>query len=431
MARHFLIQVQWCNEIVDQGFGEIKKMKTISFIRVGWLFDGSGKPMQENVLIRLADGKILSIEPYSKELGIDGDALSDLAHCIVLPPLVDCHVHLFMSATTDKVVRDRQLVADYQELRPAISQHLKYLFSHGVLAVRDGGDRGGYALRFRDEEEIPPEMTLKVSGRAFHNKGRYGSLIGRDPGGERLTSALEIDDEEKEFVKIVNSGLNSLQIYGKETSPQFSLEELREVVKIAETRNQKVMVHANGREPVKIAVEAGCHSIEHGFFMGRDNLQRMADNGTRWVPTIFTMKAYGLNLGSKDGANQHVLKKNVEHQLEQLRLARELGVEVVVGTDAGSLGVLHGESMAEEMKLFKKAGYTLPEVISSATVKGAELVGAQRIDTLTPGNRANFLVARGAPGQLPRKLNYLENIYTNGTPSAYYQKNPIKHVVRS
>ncbi len=120
--------------------------------------------------------------------------------------------------------------------------------------------------------------------------------------------------------------------------------------------------------------------------------------------------------------------KTLEHQLGQLRLARELGVKVALGTDAGSLGVLHGESVVEEMKLLRQAGYTLPETVRCATANGAKLLGVEEFGTLAPGRPATFLVTRGAPAQLPRKLSYLEAIYINGRPSGLYQKNPVKHV---
>jgi len=48
-------------------------------------------------------------------------------------------------------------------------------------------------------------------------------------------------------------------------SHNFSLEELQALVKLACQNGKKVMVHANGSLPVKQAIEAGCHSIEHGF----------------------------------------------------------------------------------------------------------------------------------------------------------------------
>lgn len=407
-------------------------MSDTSYIHAGWLLDGTGGPVQEKVLLEIRDSRIASITPFRRDQGVPQQDVTDLSHCTILPPLVDSHVHLFMSATTDKIVRENQLVAEYDQLRPIIGQHLHYLFSHGVLAVRDGGDRGGFALRYRSETQMHPGVALSVTGRAYHSKGRYGGLIGRTPEGGNLESTYEDDGEGKDFVKIVNSGLNSLSVFSKETAPQFSREVLSEVVRIAGQKGQKVMVHANGQEAVKNAVEAGCHSIEHGFFMGEDNLLRMADRGTRWIPTVYTMKAYGENLApGENGADYQVMEKNVLHQLEQLRRARELGVEVVLGTDAGSLGVIHGESMVEEMKLFKKAGYSLAELIGCATAKGAKLLGIDHFGELCVGNKATFLVARGAPAQLPRKLSYLEHIYMDGNPSELYRKNPVKYINKS
>ena len=86
-------------------------------------------------------------------------------------------------------------------------------------------------------------------------------------------------------MKIVNSGLNSLKVFGKQTPPQFGAEEMRAAVKTAKSFGLKTMVHANGKLPVKIAVDAGCDSIEHAFFMGAESLYRIAERGAIWVPT--------------------------------------------------------------------------------------------------------------------------------------------------
>jgi imidazolonepropionase-like amidohydrolase len=274
------------------------------------------------------------------------------------------------------------------------------------------------------------EIILKTAGRAWHKKGRYGSLIGRYPDdAENLAEAYQKDNDMVDQVKLVNSGLNSLKIFGRETLPQFTCEDISKVVAAADQQGRKVMVHANGREPVRLAVEGGCHSIEHGFFMGRENLQLMAEKGTFWVPTLFTMKAYRENIGSAPiGADRKVVEKNINHQIEQLAMARDLKVNVALGTDAGSLGVLHGESMVEEMKLFRKAGYSFAETVQCATGNGAALLGIDDFGLIATGKTATFLVARGAPAQLPRKLSYLEAIYLKGEPSKLYQKNPVKHI---
>ena len=407
-----------------------------TYILAGWLIDGSGGPIREKVLLTIVDGRFAAIEQCKPANLPESFKFTDLSHCTLMPPLVDSHVHLFMSGTIDQKIREWQLVAGYDALRPIIGQHLHYLFSHGVLAVRDGGDRGGFALRYRSEKEMHNGVVLKVVGRAWHKKGRYGSLIGRNPEeAENLAEAYIKDSKDHDAidqVKLVNSGLNSLKIFGRETPPQFTGEEIAAVVAAAAQQGRKVMVHANGREPVRLAVEGGCHSIEHGFFMGRENLQLMAEKGIFWVPTVFTMKAYGANINSVNsaqaGVDRQVIEKNLNHQIEQLALARELGVNVALGTDAGSLGVLHGESMVEEMKLFKKAGYSLAETVRCATSNGAALLGIDDFGLIAVGKTATFLVARGAPAQLPRKLSYLEAIYQSGVPSELYRKNPVKHM---
>lgn len=403
---------------------------TTTYILAGWLIDGSGGPVREKMMLTIENGRFAAIDKYVAGHGPDSSLVTDLSHCTLLPPLVDSHVHLFMSGATDKRIRENQLTAGYEELRPVIARHLHDLFSHGVLAVRDGGDPGGFALRYKSEKEMHGEMIVKVAGRAWHRRGRYGRLIGRHPAeGERLDAAWTREEEPVDQVKIVQSGLNSLKQFGGETTPQFSKEELAGLVLVAGQRGCRVMVHANGREPVRLAVEAGCHSIEHGFFMGRDNLALMAEKGTFWVPTVFTMKAYAANLGAAaPGADRRVIEKNLHAQLAQLTIARELGVKVALGTDAGSLGVLHGESVVEEMKLLIKAGYTLPEAIRCATLHGAQLLGLDDSGLIVRGRGATFLVARGGPAQLPRKLTYLERIYINGLPSELYRKNPVRHV---
>jgi len=395
----------------------------------GWLIDGAGTVIRKKILLRVVDGRFAAIKDYSPEDLLGQEHFQDLSHCTLLPPLVDSHVHLFMSGTTDRRVREQQLLAGYDELRPVMERHLRYLFSHGVLAVRDGGDHGGFALRYKAENKLEAGMLLRVAGRAWKKKDRYGGLIGRAPGeGESPAKAYAAESAVVDHVKLVNSGLNSLTELGRETQPQFSKDEIAELVKVAGEHGRKVMVHANGKLPVQLAIEAGCHSVEHGFFMGRENLCRMAERGTVWVPTVFTMKAYADNCGrSRVPVDPGVVAGTIADQLLQLAVARELGVTVALGSDAGSLGVLHGESVVEEMKMFIKAGYSLAETVRCATANGARLLGYDG-GLLEVGRVADFLVVRGTPAQMPRKLSYLEGIYLAGEASPAYQKDPTKVV---
>ena len=395
-----------------------QKVKDRKLIRAGWLIDGSGGDVFEDVLLEIKAGIIHDINPFRKDYLNQADVL-DLSNSTILPGLVDSHVHLFMSGTDDRSVRDFQLVADYDDLKEVISRHTFQHLSQGVVAVRDGGDNGGHALRYKTEnlKKSSFHLILKVAGKAWHRPGRYGKLIGRTPQpGESLAEAITGEKERGDHIKIVNSGVNSLSSFGRMTAPQFEPEELKSAVSAAGGRGLKVMVHANGELPVRIAIESGCHSIEHGFFMGKENLEKMAEKRVVWVPTVYTMKACAEHMKRQAGRIDpaDVARRNLEHQLKQLSMAREFGVSVALGTDAGSLGVHHGAAVIEELKLFMEAGYSLSDAVRCATLNSAKLLGLKNYGTLEEKKSATFIAVKGGPSSLPASLKEIEALYIRG-----------------
>ena len=392
-----------------RGFGAEDGSLTI---RAGWLIDGKGGPVRRNVRIAAKDGIIAGLwdEPHEPE-GSVPEAIPDLSDCTVIPGLVDSHVHLTMSGSADEEFRKRLRAASYGSIRRVIGGHLQDQLAHGVIAVRDGGGARGYALRCVRGE--PGRVCVRAAGRAWHREDRYGRLIGRPPGkGLGLVEAIRQDSEPVDHLKIVNSGLNSLTEYGKQTAPQFDLGEMSAAVKAAALRGLSVMVHANGAEPVRIAVAAGCRSIEHGFFMGKDNLARMAERAVTWVPTVVTMAAYA-RIFEQTGRSPDVARRTLDDQLEQLAIARRLGVTVALGTDSGSPGVDHGAAVIEEMKLLMQAGYSLSEAIHCATVNGARLVGGE-FGLIERGRPAAFVIVEGSPSTLPEGLKKVRAVFIGG-----------------
>ena len=386
-------------------------------IAAGWLIDGAGGPVRSDVLIEIENGFISAINKM-----MPGDRNNrhfvDLSHCTLLPGLIDSHVHLTISGTEDPEVRKGQLTAPFETLEGVIDKHLRSHVSRGVVALRDGGDHGGHTLYYRSSclphAGIP--IRLKSAGRAWHARGRYGKLIGRPPvEGHTLGQSILKQKEPVDHIKIVNSGLNSLAAFGKETPSQFDPDELKEAVQAGRELGLKTMVHANGREAVAVAIEAGCHSIEHGFFMGEKNLIRMAERDVTWVPTAFTMNAYARMPGSHRRESE-VAQKNLDHQLDQIRKSLEYGVRIAVGTDAGSPGVHHGQAIREEIRLLVSAGLSLERAIQCATSNGADLLGLENeVGRILPGMPATFLATRGKPDRLPESLDSLERIYIDGS----------------
>jgi len=390
-------------------------MSETKIINAGWLIDGSGGPARKNIRLHIQNGRIVSITG-SDYADTEKNGEIDFGSSTILPCLVDSHVHLCMSGTDDPVARKKQIGTGFDETKVIISEHIRRHLSYGVLAVRDGGDRFAHTLRYRNEyidvNKIP--VCIRVSGRAWHRAGRYGSLIGRPPQENiSLAEAVKTDPEVKDHIKIVNSGLNSLKEFGKETLPQFGAEELSDVVKIALKSGRRVMVHANGKKPVAIALEAGCDSLEHGFFMGDENLKIMAEKRIVWVPTACTMKAYSelMKPGSREAG---VSRMNLDHQLEQISKARKFGVTVALGTDSGSMGVHHGTAVIEELKLLITAGYALPEAIRCASCNGGRLLGIEDFGFISKDMAATFIVAKGDPSKLPDSLLSLDLICFKG-----------------
>lgn len=373
-------------------------MNAVRQIRAGWLIDGTGGAIQKNVVLLIENDYIQAVMPIAEDTPQPDSDLSDYT---ILPGLIDSHLHLFMSGTNDPEIRAKQLTASFEDVKDVISEHIRQLLTYGVIVARDGGDYGGYALRYKQECLKPGQFCLKAAGRAWHKPGRYGALIGGPPA-QTLAEAICNNSNGADHVKIVQSGLNSLKDFGKQTVPQFSSDELTAAVHAANQRNLPVMVHTNGEFPTQIAIESGCHSIEHGFFMGEDNLRRMSDRGIFWVPTACTMKGYAEQLhGSKEA---DIARKNLDYQLEQIAKAKQFGVLITAGTDAGCLGVYHGAAMIEELKLLMHAGFSLPEAIRCATLNGAKLLGLKDSGAIVPGMKANFIAVKGSPACLPEGL---------------------------
>lgn len=404
------------SKIIETKKKHNKKMQVSPYILAGWLLDGRSGPIREKVILETENGRIARIR-RAVEPDLARKDLLDLSGCTLLPGLVDCHVHLTMSGSDDRSVRERQLRADFGEAKQMIREHLVSSLRHGVTALRDGGDRGGHALRYKRDflKRSGDAPEVRAAGKAWHAQGRYGSLVGRSPYQKgSLARSVSKGQRHADHVKIVNSGLNSLVEFGKETFPQFKRQDLEQAVLRAHRRGLKVMVHANGTQPVRESVEAGSDSIEHGFFMGAENLKRLADKQTTWIPTAFTMEAYARMLPKRSRESQ-VAKKNLDHQLEQIRQARELGVRIAVGTDAGSLGVHHGKAVAEEMRLLLVAGLDLVEAVQCACSGGAALLGLEdRAGCLMPGSPVTFVAVKGCPARLVEALGSPEKVCFKG-----------------
>ena len=386
-------------------------------IPVGWLIDGTGAAAAKNMRLTIEAGRIISIEPADSETPNSGNPRLDLSDHTLLPTLCDCHVHLAISGSLDPARRSERGSLEYKAMEPIISGHIRDCLRHGVLSVRDGGDCQGHVLQYKTDCEelnrIP--FRLRTPGIAWYREGRYGKFIGRavSAGKDPAPDMEAWTRQSIDHIKVIQSGINSLSTFGRQTEPQFEKEALSRIFRLCKSSGIGLMIHANGEIPVGIAVDAGCDSIEHGFFMGNENLQKMADSRITWVPTVVAMKAYAEH-APLDSVESQVARKTMDHQLAQLSSARQYGVPVALGTDAGSPGVHHGRAVAEELRLLVSAGYSIEEAISCATMNAATLMKREVPGRLSVGAPASFVAVKGSPSEVPDRLSSIDLIMVSG-----------------
>jgi hypothetical protein len=109
---------------------------------------------------------------------------------------------------------------------------------------------------------------------------------------------------------------------------------------------------------LKIAVGAGVGSIEHGFFMDRETLAVMRDKQIAWTPTFCPVHFQWAHPEAAGWSADTVgnLRRILDGHAEHLRLAAEMGVPLLIGTDAGSMGVEHGHALFDEIDRYLDAG---------------------------------------------------------------------------
>jgi len=369
------------------------------YIHTGHLIDGSGNTIQKNIILTIKNDRIIAIDPFQKTL--EKSITHNFFNNTLLPLLADAHVHLAMSGTRDVKYRQAQLSMNFDQAKSQMVHHLDQYSKAGILIVRDGGDHFGHVFKYKNL--FKHSVSILSSKHAWYRTGRYGQFAGKSIHlSDNCLDSIS-SQHQGDHIKLIQSGINSVRQFGKETKPQFSQKEMSSICKWANQQNIPVMVHANGVQPVKIAIDAGCTSIEHGYFMGEENLKKMADKQIYWVPTLIPMYELAKNLKKTEEKNN--AWHTFENQCEQVRKANDFGVPIVFGSDAGSFGVNHVQGLFDEMQLMiKYCGFSLSQVVQSCTSLSMSLFNRSHSGLIKKGALAQFAVFSSEPDTIVKKI---------------------------
>lgn len=369
--------------------------------------------------LKVVDGCLVGVAE-----GDHGAALAALGWpltrgAFLMPGLVDAHVHLFLDGQpTEQAVRSAHLKQGLEQLTEAARASARQSLACGVTLVRDAGDRHGINNRVRDEARVVGSGLAQVrsGGLGVKRAKRYGAFMATDVDDEASIRAsvaqlAQANDE----IKLILTGIIDFDAGAVTDEPQFTVEAASVVVQAAHAAGRQVFAHCSGAKGLDVAVAAGVDSIEHGFFMSRDHLARMRDRQLAWVPTFCPVHfqwAQPQAVGWSPNTVGH-LRRILDAHAEHLRIAHELGVRVLVGTDAGSMGVEHGLAMADEIDRFLEAGWPMQAVLSAATAAARRHFGAEHA-TLTPGAAFDALLLGASPWDDARALRQPRQVWARG-----------------
>ena len=160
----------------------------------------------------------------------------------------------------------------------------------------------------------------------------------------------------------------------------------------------RAVVHAIGDKGARVAVAAGCTSIEHGTFLSDETLDLMAQRGTYFDPNLLVLHNYLDNRRAYTFTPEALatLEKGIAPTLDVLHRARARRVRIVFGTDA--VAGAHGRNAEEFVYRVQDAHEAPMDALVSATSVSAESLGlGARIGTIAPGFDADLVATAGNP----------------------------------
>jgi imidazolonepropionase-like amidohydrolase len=385
----------------DEGSG-----KTVA-IRCGRLIDGKNASVVADATIVIEGERIREVTSGRAMKDVEP---IDLSTHTCLPGLIDNHTHLLLQGDITAADYDAQLLKEsipYRAIRATAAARTA-LFN-GFTTLRDLETEGAmYAdvdVKTAIERGVVPGPRLYVATRALAPTGMY-PLLGYSwelhmPEGVQIADG--VDGVRQAVREQVKYGADWIKYYADRryfvkdgalhSWVNFSDEEAEALVAEAHRLGRKVAAHAMGREGIESALRAGADTIEHGFGLDEEMMDRMVRQGTYWCPTLYV----GVYVAEgRAAAGAPIWKTMVELAKQAFSTAVKRGVKISYGTDAG--GYSWSENQAKELSYMVRYGMSPLQAIQSATSVAAALLGEQdRLGTLEPGKLADIVAVAGDP----------------------------------
>ena len=409
----------------------------MKILRAGTLIDGTGAPPVRDAAVVIHNGRIEAVTTGGGSASPPADIeVIDVSRFTVLPGLVDCHDHL--------AFHGYELVRRWGLDEPQSTHHLRtarvasQILAAGYTAVRDaGGLDAGFRLAIHEGLITGPRLVLSLGiispiggigdrispsghGAPFLNDPSLPPSVANGLEGVRTTVRTMVRAG-ADVIKCATTGGASSRAGHGPKDRAFNADEMRALVDEAHALGRRVMCHAVGGPGLRLAIEAGVDSIEHGCYLDEDPelIPMMAERGIFLVPTLTVYEYH------RESATPHVRERARAlraHHLESVQRALTAGVKVVAGTDAGG----HGHpNNALELEHLVAAGMSPIQALQAATSRAAECLALeQEIGTIEKGKWADLVVVDGDPLRDVRILQNpgrIKQVWKGGVPVTHHE----------
>lgn len=371
------------------------------------LIDGTGSTPIENPAILIKDGKIVTVGRQG-ELTIpklENITKLDYGDKTLLPGLIDCHVHICMSADDNPLARLYEDSDDMLLLRAA--NNVRLALKAGITTLRDCGGRNMVTFSVREaiKKKIINGPRLVLSGRPLTITGGHCFFLNGEADGVDSVrrASRQLIKEGADFLKIMASG-GGMTPSTIPKLPYYTVKELIAAADEAHRLGRKIAAHCHSTKSIEDAIEAGMDTIEHASFLAPDGQRRFDQsiaekimaNGIYVCPTL----SAGCRPTSSFGqAEEYKLKLQAYMQNSNFSLMRQMGVKLIAGTDAGVTYTTF-DNYPLCLELAVAGGMTNMQAIQSGTSLAAEALGiADVVGTIQTGKEADIMAVDGDPAE--------------------------------
>ena len=386
----------------DGGILQCPPAPRLLAVRAGHLFDSKSGRMLANQTVLIDGDRITAVGPEN-EIQIPAAAqIIDLRNATVLPGLIDAHTHMFNTRKPGGTTEDYMLIG---------VQNAQFELRAGFTTARDmtshGNGYGDVAIRNAINEGRIDGPRYQVSTRGIvwgakpkdpsHPEDPLAAAVVRSPEEARAAVRDQIAHG-ADWIKLYPAGAYYFSPTGKdEYEVTYPLPVLQAAIDEAHQLGHKTGCHNYGGEGLHNAIVAGCDTIEHGFGLDQDEVNRMVAKGLYFDPTLVRyIEPYMDDNDAKNTGGKFRIIPIFEHAVHMA--AATPGLKLMVGSGVDGATFAHGTQAEEFVALARVTGWPAARIIQAGTMTNAEAMGWQdRIGSIDKGKFADLIAVSGDP----------------------------------